>query len=191
MIFPLRVVSTALGVIWFCGLVVLIATPGMNANGFAQPSPSGSASGSPSPSPTSTTTTTSPPHGDPRPALSQIEHPIHRSKVRAKKLDFFRGKATESGATIRLALVSRTKSGDCFWRHKRRWVADDCKRIRRHLVFVADGSNRWSYEVPWKLRPSDGNVRFYTLFSFAEWQGSPFSESFESGRNRNRFDVRR
>lgn len=186
MTFPLRAISTAIGVLWFCGVVALIGAPAMNGTGLAQPSPSGSGSPSGSPSPSPSTTTT---HRDPLPVFSQIDRPHHMAKIRTGRLRVFRGRASESGATIRLALLQRTKSGDCFWRHRSRWVADGCREVRSHLVLKAAGTKRWSYELPWRLRPTRGDIRFYTLFSFADRQG--IKENFETGRNRNRFEVSR
>ena len=188
--FRCRAIVVFIGLFWLYGMLALIAGAAATDGGSGQPSPSGSVSGSGSTSTTYTTTTTTS-HGHIAAATSRIGQPRHLTTHRAAELMIFRGTASRRSYT-KLALLKRLRDGTCVWLHRRAWVRSGCREVWRHIVLpTGEPSTKWGYTLKEPLKPSSDRIRFYTLFSFAGESGTPYWENFETGRNRNRFEVRR
>jgi hypothetical protein len=123
---------------------------------------------------------------DATPPVSEIDRPDHRDSYKASKLTALRGTATDddSGvARVEVALRRKLAGGGCKWLDGDSFVRRKCGS---ELWNGAAGTSAWTYDLESRLPKSEG----YTLFGRAEDSAGNVESSFETGRNKARFEIR-
>ena len=92
---------------------------------------------------------------------------------------------------VDVSLRMKMTNGRCKHFNGERFVAGKCNTVR-WLDAAVEGFG-WAYELPdgFLLRPSDpnANIRHYVAMTRAQDAVAGAEDSFEAGRNVNRFDV--
>ena len=137
-----------------------------------------------------TTTCTEPTGGagDTDEPKTKITAPKHRSAITVKQARNFQGTAKDqSGTVTKVEIALRQKlKGSCKWWHGSSFVAGSCST--RSFV-MATGDKNWSYTLSRKLKPSNGRIRNYTLFSRATDATGNVESEFVPKANLVRFEV--
>ncbi|MGH2730473.1 MAG: Calx-beta domain-containing protein [Actinomycetota bacterium] len=123
---------------------------------------------------------------DATPPLSEIDRPDHRGSYKANKLTRLRGTAADDDsdvARVEVALRRKLAGGGCKWLDRDSFVRRACGS---ELWNQAAGTSAWTYDLESRLAKSEG----YTLFARSEDSAGNVESSFETGRNKARFEIK-
>ncbi|MGH2711685.1 MAG: hypothetical protein ACRDH9_10840 [Actinomycetota bacterium] len=119
---------------------------------------------------------------------SKITAPKHRTAITTNDSTDFQGTAKDQGGEVaRVDIALRQKiSGGCKWWKGNKFVRGACAQ----KVFVAaDGTKKWSYDLPRALKTTGDKIRNYILYSRATDVAGNVESEFLPGANKSKFEV--
>lgn len=136
--------------------------------------------------------------------ISQLLRPVHNGVYLDTSLDRFTATATDAHsevAKVEIALRRHRKDGKCAIWKGTGWSVSSCQSqfwlaATRELDATGQPTDNWTYVLPEGRRLSESTsnasgIAFYWAFSRATDSEGNVEVALETGRNRNRFDIRR
>jgi hypothetical protein len=129
------------------------------------------------------------------PPTSTLHHPRNgrrysRDDFRIREIHIFTEKGGGGAVTqVELALRLSRRKGSCVWSNGKRLVPGDCDNP---VWFKSDGQYEpdFFYHRLDRLRPSEGRIRDYSMYSRAIDLSRNVEVELERGRNANTFEIR-